>query len=115
MTTMGMRLFTWWKGELVGEDGFGNCYYREKGAPTRSRPRRWVIYKGAVEASKAPPEWHAWLHRTSDAPPSEKPLVNKPWQQPHMPNLTGTDRAYRPPGQRHKDQAMPPPYQPWRP
>ncbi len=115
MTTMGMRLFTLWKGELVGEDTFGNRYYSEKGAPTRSRPRRWVIYQGAVEASKTPPEWHAWLHRTSAAPPSEKPLENQPWQQPHLPNLTGTERAYRTPGQKSKDQDMPPPYEPWRP
>ena len=115
MTSLGMQLFTWWKGEMVGEDGFGNRYYREKGAPSRALPRRWVIFKGAVEASKTPPEWHAWLHRTSDAPPSEKPLENKPWQQPHMPNLTGTAGAYRTPGQRLSHQGMPPPYQPWRP
>ena len=115
MTTIGMLLLTWWKGELVGEDEFGNRYYLEKGTLSRSRRRRWVIYKGAVEASKAPPEWHAWLHRTSDAPPSEKLLENKPWQKPHMPNLSGTAQAYRPPGQRDHDQGMPPAYQPWRP
>lgn len=115
MTTWGILLFTWWKGELVGEDGFGNRYYREKGAPTRGQPRRWVLYKGAAEASKAPPEWHAWLHRTSEHPPSEKPLPNQPWQKPHMPNLTGTERAYRPPGQRDSGEGMPPAYQPWRP
>ncbi len=115
MRTLGIRLFTWWKGEKVGEDRFGNRYYREKGAPTRNWRRRWVIYKGEPEASKTPPEWHAWLHRTSAAPPSEKPLPNRPWQIPHMPNLSGTGQAYRPPGQRGQDQGMPPPYQPWRP
>lgn len=115
MKTLGIKLFTLWKGELVGEDEFGNRYYREKGAQTRSLPRRWVIYKGEVEASKTPPEWHAWLHRTSDAPPSEKPLKSQPWQKPHMPNLSGTAQAYRTPGQRGHDQGVPPPYQPWRP
>lgn len=115
MTTWGIQLFTWWKGEQVGEDIYGNRYFRERGKPSRGRRRRWVLFSGVVEASKTPPEWHAWLHRTSDLPPSEKPLENKPWQQPHMPNLTGTDQAYRTPGQRGADQSMPPPYQAWRP
>src|SRR5712691_6776670 len=29
--TIGTRLFTWWKGELVGTDELANRYYREKG------------------------------------------------------------------------------------
>jgi NADH:ubiquinone oxidoreductase subunit len=48
--TMGTRLFTWRKGERVGEDGQGNVYYRERGGE-----RRWVIYAGAAEASRVPP------------------------------------------------------------
>ena len=116
MTTIGTLLFTWWKGEPVGEDRFGNRYYREKGRPTRAWRRRWVIYEGEVEASKVPPEWHAWLHRMTDAPPTEKPLAEQPWQKPHLPNLTGTRNAYRPPGDMAKGgNGMPPPYEPWRP
>ena len=30
--TLGTRLLTWFRGELVGTDNFGNRYYREKGA-----------------------------------------------------------------------------------
>ena len=69
--TIGTLLFTWWKGERVGTDEFGNRYYREKpgrqlrpGGGRDSRERRWVLYKGEAEASKVPPEWHAWLHHT---------------------------------------------------
>src|SRR5471030_1164552 len=29
--TIGTRLFTWWRGELVGTDQLGNRYYNEKG------------------------------------------------------------------------------------
>lgn len=118
MATIGMHLMTWLKGELVGEDQFGNRYYREKGTPSRNRPRRWTLFKGKTEASKTPPEWHAWLHRMIDEPPSEKPLETKPWQQPHLPNLTGTDAAYRPPGDLTNGahpEGMPPPYEAWRP
>src|SRR5215475_3521173 len=57
-----LRFFTWWNGwtygtqvwtslygELVGEDEFGNRYYRTRGGkidPTLGFERRWVIYNG---------------------------------------------------------------------
>ncbi|MCH8685575.1 NADH:ubiquinone oxidoreductase subunit NDUFA12 [Pedomonas mirosovicensis] len=91
--TWGTWLFTKRRGELVGQDADGNQYYRE-----RNGWKRWVIYNGDVEASRVPPEWHAWLHHTVDAPPSEKPPVVKPWEKPNQPNLTGTPAAYAPPG-----------------
>ncbi|MBW7835673.1 MAG: NADH:ubiquinone oxidoreductase subunit NDUFA12 [Sphingomonadales bacterium] len=91
--TLGTRLFTWRKGQLVGADAEGNRYYRE-----RKGDRRWVIYNGVVEASRVPPEWHAWLHRLVDSPPSERPLPAKSWEKEHVPNLTGTVGAYFPPG-----------------
>jgi NADH:ubiquinone oxidoreductase subunit len=95
--TIGTRLYTWLKGSLVGTDQFGNHYYRERGKPARGVARRWVIYVGEVEASRVPPEWHAWLHQTIAKPP----LGTRPryaWQREHQPNLTGTAAAYRPPG-----------------
>jgi NADH:ubiquinone oxidoreductase subunit len=91
--TWGTRLFTARKGEQVGTDDQGNCYYRERGGP-----RRWVIYKGEIEASRVPPEWHGWLHHTVDTPPTEKPLAVKAWEKPHQPNLTGSGGAYQPSG-----------------
>ncbi len=91
--TIGTRLMTWWKGERVGEDPFGNVYYREKNGGRR----RWVIYKGMPEASKVPADWHAWLHHTVDEPPKAD-APRKAWEKPHLPNLTGTLAAYRPSG-----------------
>ena len=90
--TIGTRLMTWWKGELVDEDQFGNKYYRQKGGR-----RRWVIYAGRPEASKVPPEWHAWLHHTIEEAPT-KPAEQPAWLKEHLPNLTGTAAAYRPSG-----------------
>ncbi|USG59479.1 NADH:ubiquinone oxidoreductase subunit NDUFA12 [Sneathiella marina] len=100
MATIGTRLFTWWNGEQVGEDMFGNRYYREKGKATGpvGRARRWVIYKGRPEASKVPPAWHIWLHYTTDDLPDQQQLEQNTWQEEHLPNLTGTDFAYRPGG-----------------
>lgn len=123
--TIGTRIFTWLKGELVGTDTFGNRYYRERhGRPLKrgggrdSRERRWVIYHGDADASRVPPMWHAWLHHTIDEPPAagEKPLYA--WQKPHEPNLTGTPEAYRPSGSLLKGGPRAPTtgdYEPWTP
>lgn len=97
MTSIGTRLLTWLRGEAVGEDDQGNRYYRSRRGSLHGRERRWVVYVGTVEASRVPPEWHAWLHRTADAPPNPA-RPRHPWQKPHRPNLTGTPDAYRPPG-----------------
>ena len=123
--TIGTRIMTWWRGELVGTDPFGNRYFRDKrhlpltaGGGRPSREKRWVLYSGAAEASRVPPEWHAWLHHTVNEVPADggKPLYA--WQKPHQPNLTGTAHAYRPPGSvlmggpRERTTAD---YEPWRP
>ncbi|HZS83450.1 MAG TPA: NADH:ubiquinone oxidoreductase subunit NDUFA12 [Stellaceae bacterium] len=123
--SIGTRLFTWWKGELVGTDQFGNRYYREKarralvrGGGMASRERRWVLYNGEVEASRVPPQWHAWLHHTIDAPPRPGEGPHYPWQKEHVPNLSGTPLAYRPPGSvlrgGHRAKSTGD-YEPWRP
>ena len=95
--TIGTRLFTYFHGMPVGQDSAGNRYYQERALkPGRPRQRRWVIYAGAEEASAVPPEWHAWLHYTVDAPIPD--THRRPWQKPHLPNATGTPLSYRPPG-----------------
>lgn len=96
--SFGTRLFTRFFGELVGSDQFGNRYYLDRRTKGQKRERRWVMYNGEVEASRVPPEWHAWLHRTVVDPPTVSAPQAQPWQKPHLPNLTGTSQAYRPPG-----------------
>lgn len=92
----GTWLFTLFFGRLVGRDSFGNRYYEERRARRGRRLRRWVAYAGAAEASMVPPEWHAWLHYTTEAPLTA--VRRWPWQRPHLPNLTGTALSYRPRG-----------------
>ncbi len=104
---------------LVGRDQTGNKYYRAKARKGYKRERRWVIYNGAPEATKVPPEWHGWLHYQTDIAPSEDaPSFRRPWQKPHKPNMTGTNSAYRPPGHvlsgGKRDKATGD-YQPWTP
>lgn len=100
------RAVAWWKGPSwstqlnthrkgvkVGEDNEGNVYYQ-----SQDGARRWVIYNGDNEASRVNPEWHGWLHYTWDQPPTELELTQRPWQKPHLENLTGTAAAYAPAG-----------------
>jgi NADH:ubiquinone oxidoreductase subunit len=99
--TPGTRFFTWRKGESVGQDEFGNVYYRTRGGaidPAIGIERRWVIYNGYAEASTIPPGWYGWMHHQIDTPPSEGSYRPLEWEKPHLPNLTGTAMAYRPPG-----------------
>ena len=100
---LGTLFYTWVRGDQVGTDEFGNRYYRSKGKKLQGRERRWVLYKGEVEASRIPPEWHAWLHHTCEEPPlGARPEI--PWEKPHLANQTGTSGAYRPGGSVLSDQ-----------
>tara|TARA_B110000503_G_scaffold4743_1_gene6275 strand:+ start:54 stop:437 length:384 start_codon:yes stop_codon:yes gene_type:complete len=109
--TFGTQLWTWRKGVKVGEDQQGNIFYKNK-----DDSRRWVIFNGPIEASRIDPDWHGWLHRTWNEPPTDKPLVHRSWEKPHQENLTGTVAAYAPAGSLR--QATPAPrgdYEAWTP
>jgi NADH:ubiquinone oxidoreductase subunit len=109
--TLNTQLWTWRKGTKVGEDAQGNVFYRNA-----DDSRRWVIFNGEAEASRVAPEWHGWLHRTWDEPPTVNPLPRKVWQQPHQPNLTGTPAAYVPAGSIRRADPLPrTDYEAWKP
>lgn len=104
-----LDIFTWWHGpglgtrwltrrhgSEVGRDGEGNIYYRRGAGRTE---RRWVIYNGGTpDASRIPPEWYLWMHKTVALPPTEAPVLPRVWERPWTPNATGTDAAYLPAG-----------------
>lgn len=118
------RFFGWWDGQTwgtqlwtarvgvrVGEDAFGNVYYRNA-----DDSRRWGIFAGEIEASRTPPDWQAWLRRTIAVPPSDMPLPSQPWALPHQPNMTGTPLAYVPAGSlRAPEPARRADYESWQP
>jgi NADH:ubiquinone oxidoreductase subunit len=111
--TLGTLVTTWFSGNYVGTDQFANRYYQTKGGK-----RRWVVYRGTVEASCVPSEWHGWLHHTFQDPPTVAPLRRKPWEREHLPNLTGTPEAWRPPGSLAREGVRPPAtgdYEAWQP
>lgn len=127
------KIFTWWNGatlgtlwnigvngRLVGKDESGNRYYEARTNKNSydGRKRRWVIFNGYAEASKVSPDWHGWLHHTFDAPPTAQPLPRRAFEREHLPNLTGTPMAWRPPGSLARGGERPPAtgdYQAWTP
>ncbi|MEM1066483.1 MAG: NADH:ubiquinone oxidoreductase subunit NDUFA12 [Pseudomonadota bacterium] len=109
--TIGTQIFTWRKGKRVGEDDQGNVFYENADGS-----RRWVIFNGEAEASRIAPEWHGWLHRTWDEPPTKAPPPKKKWEKPHQENLTGTALAYAPPGSiRREEPKERSDYEAWQP
>ncbi len=118
--TLGLRWYTARKGEFVGEDEFGNKYYRAPSAvPESIAERRWVVYNGYAEASSIPPGWHGWMHHTVDTPPGETDYTAREWHKPHQANPTGSALAYRPPGSivagAPKAAGTEPDYEAWQP
>ena len=89
------KIYCFFFAKYIGKDEYGNIYYTKKNLSPKNnyRERRFVIYKGIVEASKVPQEWNAWLHHITDEIPDLK--AKKPfWIKEHIPNLTGTPFAY---------------------
>jgi NADH:ubiquinone oxidoreductase subunit len=93
--TWSNRLYTRFRGRLVGTDEFGNKYYvQTKGVGPVGVPRRWVIFAQGAEATNISADWHGWMHYTTDTPPVAETYQVKP----HLPNPTGTPAALRPKG-----------------
>ena len=104
MLTLFKEIFTWWNrqtlgtriqifffGKFVGKDESGNKYYEN-----RHKEKRWVIYKGEINASKITSDWYSWIHHINEKNPLEKKIDKFAWQKPHEENRTGTSKAYKP-------------------
>lgn len=107
-------------GKQVGIDEYGNKYYQTKNvARSFARKNRWVYYNGIPEASKVPATWFRWLHYQTDIVPDPKSMKsNYEWEKPSVPNLTGTQYAYFPPGHifaNNKREKATGDYQSWNP
>ena len=86
-------------GRKIGRDRYGNTYFESRRLqPVYNRTRRFVVTPGAQEATKVPPEWHAWLHHQIDALPDASLPPPRRWEKEARANLTGTRAAYRPAG-----------------
>ncbi len=118
LSTASMLYLTWRRGTFVGQDQYGNKYYKGKPVHTQFHERRWVLYAGEPEATRMPPEWQGWIHHQLKDPPAAENPLRRSWQRAYVPNVTGTDMAYRPPGHTlaagYRDRATGD-YEPWTP
>tara|TARA_B100000686_G_C16640535_1_gene889836 strand:+ start:831 stop:1184 length:354 start_codon:yes stop_codon:yes gene_type:complete len=115
---LGTIIYTWLRGNYVGKDHDGNKYYSSNKNIYSRDAKRWVIFKGEIEASRIPPHWHAWLHKMTDDPPiNYKHTYN--WQKKHQSNKTGTSEAYYPSShplsKSSKNYKPKPDYESWKP
>ncbi len=94
--TLGTRIQTFFFGKLVGQDSFGNKYYESKSG------KRWIIYKGEIDASKIPNDWYSWIHFTKNKIENFHENKKYKWQKAHLPNQTGTEGAYHPKKENHE-------------
>ena len=103
MLTIFKEIFTWWNhqtlgtriqtlffGKFVGQDYLGNKYYQNKYG------KRWVIYKGEIDATKISNDWYSWMHHTKNKIENLHQIKKYNWQKDHLSNQTGTDKAYHP-------------------
>ena len=115
--SLGTYFFTILFGNLVGIDEFDYKYYCNSKNFQDLNSKRWVIFNGEIEASKIPPHWHAWLHKTIEVPPINY-KHKYGWQKDHEPNMTGTSEAYYPsshPLSKSKDNSTNKEYDTWKP
>jgi NADH:ubiquinone oxidoreductase subunit len=112
--TWGTSLFTSLNGREVGRDEAGSVYYQHKKNPAR----RWVVYEGANDGSRVPPEWQAWLKGTIEELPGKALPARRSFETKAEPNMTGTMAAFRPDGSLGSSKVRPAAtgdYQAWTP
>ena len=64
VNNLGTWLYSKVFGRKVGHDLYGNIYFTNA-----QNNKRWLLYKQSVDPASIPPDWHCWLHYTSDAVP----------------------------------------------
>lgn len=74
--TLSTKIYTYFRGKVIGVDDLGNIYYT-----SFDKKRRWVIYEKENYASELSIEWHGWLHWTTNSIPMKmsksKNIMNK--------------------------------------
>ena len=74
--TLSTKIYTYFRGKVIGVDNLGNIYYT-----SFDKKRRWVIYGKENYASELSIEWHGWLHWTTNSIPikmsKSKSIMNK--------------------------------------
>ncbi|KAM3589625.1 hypothetical protein VKS41_000483 [Umbelopsis sp. WA50703] len=82
-------------GALIGTDSVGNKYF-ENNDEIYGR-ERWVEYaSNDPDPAQITPDWHMWLNKFVQEPPTEMNIEPKKFFGEPTPNFTGTRNAYVP-------------------
>ncbi|RUP51116.1 NDUFA12-domain-containing protein [Jimgerdemannia flammicorona] len=83
-------------GTFVGSDVLGNSYYEDTAGEIYGR-ERWVEYaSNTPDGSMVTPEWHMWLSKLVQEPPTSVNLTHPKFEAPFIYNTTGSRQAYKP-------------------
>ncbi|KAG0745045.1 hypothetical protein G6F57_009388 [Rhizopus arrhizus] len=81
-------------GRLAGIDANGNKYFENNDEV--SGRERWVEYASDFpEAGDIAPDWHMWLSRIVQEPPTEMNIQPQKWWGEPIPNFSGTVKGYK--------------------
>ncbi|OBZ84856.1 NADH dehydrogenase [ubiquinone] 1 alpha subcomplex subunit 12 [Choanephora cucurbitarum] len=81
-------------GRLVGTDVNGNKYFENNDEV--SGRERWVEYASKQnDSADITPEWHMWLARIVQEPPTEMNLQPQKWWGQPTPNFSGTRKNFK--------------------
>jgi len=97
--TISTKIYTYFRGKVIGVDNLGNIYYT-----SFDKKRRWVIYEKENYASELSIEWHGWLHWTTNSIPVKNSRSKNVMSKVFVPmdrnsskneyNKVGIDRTY---------------------
>ncbi|ORE19276.1 NDUFA12-domain-containing protein [Rhizopus microsporus] len=82
-------------GRLVGVDANGNKFFENNDEV--SGRERWVEYASQSwpDPGDIAPDWHMWLQRIVQEPPTEMNLKTEKWYGEPTPNFSGTSKGFR--------------------
>ena len=96
--SLGFKLYSFFNGNLVHRDSLGNKYYHDK----NNSFKRWVDYAQGFGPESLPPQFHNWLHNTSDEIPSyeleentQESYVKKRVQKHSVKHKENMDKGYK--------------------
>ena len=106
--TIGTSIYTKFFGVFVGQDEFGNSYFT-----TSDGKKRWVNYKGECNATSVSPNWHNWLHKTTNNIPILNGKVQIKKNEDMNPDQINSKKPYHP--NNFKNKSLYDDYKPWKP
>ena len=96
--TISTRIYTYFSGNLIGEDSLGNKFYT-----SANKRKRWVVYQKENYASELSIEWHGWLHWSTNSIPIKSKLKGLEKGKVYIRDATSVRSEYMTNSKNHSD------------